>query len=198
VLADPDQARKNLRGLMGIGNRAPKDVAEQLVSGTLLPVPVWREIVGVFGGNAEKGNRLVDMMARIDPSLLTASQLCGLFMVDKSDGTRLPRASLLNAGQRDQRPDLAELLAEEQERVAGLDGELAALNLVARSEAVLEIVAAIAGRYEQHKRARSLLDFDDLVEKLADLFETQSADWVRYKLDAGIDHILVDESQDTN
>src|SRR5690606_21325933 len=48
------------------------------------------------------------------------------------------------------------------------------------------------------KRARSLLDFDDLVERLAQLFESASGEWVRYKLDAGIDHILVDESQDTN
>jgi ATP-dependent helicase/nuclease subunit A len=198
VLADPEVSRQNLRRLMGTGNRNAADAARDLVGGTLLPVPVWREIVGVFGGNADKGNRLVDMMARIDPAQLTARQLCGLFMVDKSDGSRAPRASLLNASQRDQRPDLADLLTDEQDRVAALDGELAALNLVARSEAVLEIVSAITARYEQHKRARSLLDFDDLVEKLADLFENQSADWVRYKLDAGIDHILVDESQDTN
>jgi ATP-dependent helicase/nuclease subunit A len=198
VLADPDRSRQNLRQLMGTGNRHAADAARDLVDGTLLPAPVWREIVGVFGGNADKGSRLVDKMARLDPTQLTAGQLCDLFMVDKPDGTRAPRASLLNAGQRDQRPDLAELLADEQERVTALDSELASLNLVARSEAVLEIVAAIAGRYEQHKRARSLLDFDDLVEKLADLFESQSSDWVRYKLDAGIDHILVDESQDTN
>src|SRR5207249_1316370 len=39
----------------------------------------------------------------------------------------------------------------------------------------------------------------DLVEKLGDLFaDPGRADWVKYKLDAGITHILVDESQDTN
>ena len=43
------------------------------------------------------------------------------------------------------------------------------------------------------------MDFDDLIERLADLLSDRSAgEWVRYKLDAGIDHVLVDESQDTN
>ena len=49
------------------------------------------------------------------------------------------------------------------------------------------------------KRARSLLDFDDLIERLAALLrDTAQGPWVQYKLDAGIIHILVDESQDTN
>src|SRR5690606_20180163 len=43
------------------------------------------------------------------------------------------------------------------------------------------------------------LDFDDLVVRTAALFADPGyGAWVRYKLDAGIDHILVDESQDTN
>ncbi len=49
------------------------------------------------------------------------------------------------------------------------------------------------------KRARSLLDFDDLIEKLGGLLGDEARGmWVRYKLDSGISHILVDEGQDTN
>lgn len=198
VLADPEVSRANLRMLLGADDRHAADVAMEIVADTALTPKVWREIVTLFEGKTDSGTRLVDMMARLDPERLTARQLCGLFVTEKSDGTRGPRANLLNAGQRKQRPDFADLLVAEQERVMQRDGELLGLELVARSEAVLEIVAAIARRYEASKRARSLLDFDDLVEKLAELFETESADWVRYKLDAGIDHILVDESQDTN
>ena len=58
---------------------------------------------------------------------------------------------------------------------------------------------SFALRYEAVKRSRGLVDFDDLISKAADLL-TRSAmtDWVRYKLDRRIDHILVDEAQDTN
>ncbi|HWA18805.1 MAG TPA: UvrD-helicase domain-containing protein, partial [Devosia sp.] len=72
-------------------------------------------------------------------------------------------------------------------------------QLIARSEAMLDIVAAISDHYELAKRARSLLDFDDLIEKLSALLNDEGRGvWVRYKLDSGISHILVDEGQDTN
>lgn len=58
---------------------------------------------------------------------------------------------------------------------------------------------AFALRYEAAKRARGLVDFDDLINKAADLLTTNGmTEWVRYKLDRRIGHILVDEAQDTN
>ena len=198
VLADIPASKANLRRLLGTGNARASDIAGLLVDETLLTPEVWQQFSDSFDGNTDKGSRFVDMLARLDPDHLTARQLCNLFVTDKKDGTRGARANLLNAGQRGQRPDLADLLLAEQERVVALDAALLPLQMVERSDAMLDIVAAIAQRYEASKRARSLLDFDDLVSRLAALFEAEAADWVRYKLDAGIDHILVDESQDTN
>lgn len=58
---------------------------------------------------------------------------------------------------------------------------------------------AFALRYEAIKRMRGLVDFDDLIRKAAELLTTDGmTQWVRYKLDQRIDHILVDEAQDTN
>ncbi len=43
------------------------------------------------------------------------------------------------------------------------------------------------------------LDYDDLIVATRRLLESaESAAWVLYKLDGGIDHVLVDEAQDTN
>ena len=54
-------------------------------------------------------------------------------------------------------------------------------------------------RYAGRKHDRALLDFDDLVEALRTLLARREiAPWVLYKLDQGIDHILVDEAQDTS
>lgn len=53
--------------------------------------------------------------------------------------------------------------------------------------------------YAQAKHERGVIDFDDMIRRTAALLGTSHmADWVRYKLDRQIDHILVDESQDTN
>ena len=53
-------------------------------------------------------------------------------------------------------------------------------------------------RYRAEKEARGLLDYDDLIAKTRDLLSRVSAAWVHYKLDLGIDHLLIDEAQDTS
>lgn len=63
----------------------------------------------------------------------------------------------------------------------------------------LMIADALIGGYESLKRSRGLLDFEDLIVRTANLLARAGASaWVRYKLDQGIDHILIDEAQDTS
>ena len=65
--------------------------------------------------------------------------------------------------------------------------------------ALLRLGLDIAGRYARAKRRRAALDYDDLIVATRRLLESaDSAAWVLYKLDGGIDHVLVDEAQDTN
>jgi ATP-dependent helicase/nuclease subunit A len=51
--------------------------------------------------------------------------------------------------------------------------------------------------YEHRKQAAGLLEFDDLIGRSTDLLVDPGADWVLYKLDGGLDHLLLDEVQDT-
>src|SRR4029077_12178515 len=67
-----------------------------------------------------------------------------------------------------------------------------------RTEALLTLAEALLGHYEAGKARRAALDFDDLVQRTSDLLSRAGAEWVLYKLDRGIDHILVDEAQDTS
>jgi ATP-dependent helicase/nuclease subunit A len=111
----------------------------------------------------------------------------------------VPRSGALGKGLAKSDPGLAGLALEEAERLAGLCQRRKGAAIIARSEALLAVLGAISDRYERDKRARSLLDFDDLVERLGALFaDPAQGDWIKYKLDAAITHILVDESQDTN
>ena len=67
------------------------------------------------------------------------------------------------------------------------------------SGALLVLGLAILARYEAQKKARALVDYDDMVLLSRDLLRREGlASWVLYKLDGGLDHVLVDEAQDTN
>ncbi len=64
---------------------------------------------------------------------------------------------------------------------------------------MLALADAVQADYERRKRAEAALDYDDLIVKTQNLLSrADAAAWVLYKIDGGIDHILVDEAQDTN
>ena len=63
---------------------------------------------------------------------------------------------------------------------------------------MITIAADVIARYAREKDRRALLDYDDLIDKTLALFARSSAAWVLYKLDLGIDHVLIDEAQDTS
>lgn len=68
-----------------------------------------------------------------------------------------------------------------------------------KTRALHDFAAVFLPEYERRKADRGLLDFDDLIGKARALLRDPSlAAWVLYRLDGGIDHILVDEAQDTS
>jgi ATP-dependent helicase/nuclease subunit A len=95
-------------------------------------------------------------------------------------------------------PDLPQRLSDEQERLIALRDRLRSAEAVERSLALIDVARAILKQYARLKGERGLLDFDDLIQRTLLLLERAEAAWVLYKLDAGIDHILVDEAQDTS
>jgi ATP-dependent helicase/nuclease subunit A len=60
------------------------------------------------------------------------------------------------------------------------------------------LTAALRKRYETAKAARAALDFDDLILRCRALFKRAESAWIMYKLDFGVEHILLDEAQDTS
>jgi len=76
---------------------------------------------------------------------------------------------------------------------------LALFRMLTATTAALGIADALIARYERLKRARGFLDFNDLIMRTVRLLARQDVGpWVQYKLDRGIDHILIDEAQDTS
>ncbi len=82
---------------------------------------------------------------------------------------------------------------------SGLVGEITRANYADRLAPALLVGKTFAYQYAKSKHALGVVDFDDMIRKTAELLGSSNmADWVRFKLDRQIDHILVDEAQDTN
>lgn len=68
-----------------------------------------------------------------------------------------------------------------------------------KSDVLHRFARAFLAHYAQRKLVRGWVDFDDLIGKARALLSDPSvAQWVLYRLDGGIDHVLVDEAQDTS
>jgi ATP-dependent helicase/nuclease subunit A len=92
-------------------------------------------------------------------------------------------------------PGIEDILRAEADRLESARG----VALVELTLALLRLGLDITRRFAAAKRRRGVLDYDDLIVATRRLLESaESAAWVLYKLDGGIDHVLVDEAQDTN
>lgn len=77
--------------------------------------------------------------------------------------------------------------------------KIKALQLAKLTTAFLEIGLAVLSSYEKLKSKSGVLDYDDLILQTRQLLvQSNMSEWVLYKLDGGIDHILLDEAQDTS
>jgi ATP-dependent helicase/nuclease subunit A len=115
---------------------------------------------------------------------------------DKARGGESGR--LITKGLAKKYPSLDDQLRTEQSRVIALREKLRAARTAGRSVAVIAVAERVLAAYARLKAQRGLLDFDDLIERAVTLLTRADAAWVLYKLDSGIDHILVDEAQDTS
>lgn len=86
-----------------------------------------------------------------------------------------------------------------QEQVYLLDQKEKTIKLKNHSKLLALLGSKIIEEYEYYKSTKALLDYDDLIIHSCKLLnDSMAKEWVRYKLDGGIDHLLVDEAQDTS
>lgn len=94
---------------------------------------------------------------------------------------------------------LFEPLSALAERVSDARPRRLSLKLAEDAAAVSAFAGAFLPRFAAAKARRGWLDFDDLIERAEALLTDRAvAAWVLFRLDGGIDHILVDEAQDTS
>jgi ATP-dependent helicase/nuclease subunit A len=130
---------------------------------------VWRGIAFTQDGDMRKRNPYTAAAAKAAPSVASLFQLASV-----PEGSEIARIRLLDAAMRRRR-------------------------LFDRSAALLRVADAVFANFAARKRARGGLDFDDLIHTVGRLLTAPgSAEWVLWKLDGGVRHVLLDEAQDTS
>ncbi|WP_127520622.1 double-strand break repair helicase AddA [Mesorhizobium sp. Z1-4] len=108
-------------------------------------------------------------------------------------------ASRFKKALRIEMPDLSDRYMETARHIIAARDRLALFRMVEATGSALTIADWLIARYERIKSARGFLDFNDLIGRTSALLARADAGaWVQYKLDQGIDHILIDEAQDTS
>ena len=172
------------------------DIANEM--GATFAANVLPSLVDALRGGSTNDLKQADRLALAagagSPSR-RAEYLEDFFLTGKGE----PRTSLMTAKVSKPRPDLQEMMPRAQAAFVALHAEQQGLTVVEASLAIVRIAADVLARYEAEKAHRAALDYADLIAKAAHLLSRSGqAQWVLYKLDGGLDHILVDEAQDTS
>jgi len=152
--------------------------------------------------NDKKGARKLAKIPWHDPDVRAAAALESLFVFDHTTKIQPNEAKIPGfptKSVRESHPDLIEALDALMRLFAQQKPNRQALVAAQKTLAIHRFAHTFLAEYDETKQQHGWLDFDDLIAAArALLTERSMAQWVLFKLDGGIDHILVDEAQDTS
>jgi ATP-dependent helicase/nuclease subunit A len=185
------------------------DETEAGIAATAWPDPYFTAALArSFGERAEAAGKaragefaatLASACAERDAvaALLAARDL--FLTMKKSEWEPKSLKMVLSKGVAEHFPEFAEEHARLCRTLTAACDRLAAFRMLQATRAALTIADWLIARYERLKSARGFLDFNDLITRTVRLLSRADVGpWIQYKLDQGIDHILVDEAQDTS
>ncbi len=173
----------------------------------------------MVGGEAKRARRRDWALTLESGSKNDQSLAMGLRETDQAEATEARAAALLRAFFTDggggaprggaernlitkplakRAPSLAADLVAEQDRLNALRQLRRAARTLERSEALFAAAKTILTTFARLKAERGVLDFADQIARALALVTRSSAAWVLHKLDYGLDHLLLDEAQDTS
>ena len=199
---DPDWTRceeRCLKRLFGVGEEASEaELTEQLADVLAdSAIDALHAALEVNGAESRTDQELRDGLraARAASGAARVAALRPIFLTTQNT----PRRSVCSKGLRQAEPQLCAALDLAQDRFDRLATQRAQLACAEASTAVLLLADTIQAEYDRAKQSEAVLDYDDLILRTkALLSRAGAAAWVLFKIDGGVDHILVDEAQDTN
>ena len=144
---------------------------------------------------AQKCLEWLDLSA--DARALYWDRWAAAWLTQKGESRKLK--NLLSAALFNADPALVADCEQEQERILQIEDQRCCLTMIEASAHLITLAKTVLARFEQKKLRAGVLDYGDLIHHTRILLKSPgAAAWVRYKLDEGIDHLLLDEVQDTS
>uniref|UniRef100_UPI0012E2317C UvrD-helicase domain-containing protein n=1 Tax=Sandarakinorhabdus oryzae TaxID=2675220 RepID=UPI0012E2317C len=189
-----------LRRALGLGDGGSE--AATLAAGIAsLPLPKLQQFAQALGQQdgvtAQKlaGNLVAFLMAPHKTSLW--DDLWRMFYT--ADNKPRVVTGLVPSKLQKANPDWQPFCADMQAQLLTIRAELERWQILAFAGRHLRVAVRLAQDWRAAKHRAGVIDYDDMIAAAARLLgEPGAADWVRFKLDSRIDHVLVDEAQDTN
>ena len=163
-----------------------------------LSIDLWKAGAEVLRGGGATNQTAAAQMAAVAEAAHRGEAMFApalqVFCTQKGEpATWLEKAAVLKG-----QPALQARLIEERDRLLAAGRRAKAARVAQDTVQALILAAFYAAAYRGAKARRGVLDFADLISRTLTLLTGQdAAAWVLYKLDAGLEHILVDEAQDT-
>lgn len=165
---------------------------------------LFERVIPVLEKQSKTMVDLANLLRSIDLSDPTSASLEPLFeaFLYKKDGKPIASAKTGSIPTKNAQAALGDILVafhQFMERVAKAKESIFAYKAAKEAFALHQFAGAFLPLYAKRKAEAGWLDFDDLIARAAALLSNRAmAAWVLYRLDGGIDHILVDEAQDTS
>ncbi len=177
-------------------NDTVEDIERAIVDGPNLPRSRWEDIAAVLDTGSKSDQNQASQLreALVFTGSAQVDEYLGVFLTDE----RAPRKTVVTNNFVKKNPAVGRLFESEVLRLGPLIERRRAVTVRDRTEALLHIATAVAANYWREKQERGLLDYDDLIDKTLEMLDRVSSGWVHYKLDRGVDHVLIDEAQDTS
>ena len=193
-----EAAIANLARAVGVERTdSADDIEAEYFSGAIIAPSEWPAIANTIARGGKNDSDQAERFASL-PTLAGSERVetyLDIFCTAAGSG-RTARKTIITKAVGD--AALAQRLLDEQQRVWDLLQRRRGVALRDRSAALVTVAYEVVTRYAREKERRGLLDYDDLIDKTLKLLADVDAAWVHFKLDLGIDHVLVDEAQDTS
>ncbi len=191
------EAFAELSHMLGVEPTDSREAVDtELLTSPILPRSEWPAVIATLKLGAASDRKQAGRLASVARATGTAGADDYFDIFCTGEGQ--PRVRVVTQAIENNDPPLAERFKAEQDRVCRLLARRHAVAMRDRSAALLTIAGEVVIRYRQEKARRGLLDYDDLIDATLAMLTTVNPSWVHYKLDLGIDHLLIDEAQDTS
>ena len=176
------------REVTGAGDDEVQEVSDDFIR--YVSQEEWRNAAAVME-TGSKTDAAIAVAMRDALENWTFDALASVFLIKGGS----PRAKMVT---KSIPPATGDYLVTLQDKYVATRNRLRAIRVAEETEQLLSLARVHRAFYDARKAEEAALDFTDLVGRTVELLTQRSnAAWVLFKLDGGIEHILIDEAQDT-